>query len=123
MAERMNQYINTSLQLYFKSLVTYGYSKESVTRKLIVLIFLQEMLDGAFMTLMPEEDYRDIQRLLSCMYGSDCLLPYPQYAADVTLPMVNWQNMEIRIPEITFTIDNVDRSLRKSTQEIVRQKV
>lgn len=123
MAERMNQYVNTSLQSYFKSLAKYGYSKESTTRKLIVLIFLQEMLDGAFMTLMPEEDYRDIQRLLACMYGSDCLLPYPQYAVDVTLPMVNWQNMEIRIPEMIFTIDNTDRSLRKSTEEIVRQKV
>lgn len=67
-----------SLNIYFKTLSVLGYMNYNNVNKLIVLIFIQEMLKGLFSNVLSEADLQTIQRVVSNIYGRACLLPFPQ---------------------------------------------
>ena len=71
-----------SVSIYFNTLTQLGYKKQPDVEKLLVYNFIEEMLTGEMRYFITEEDYRKIEQALSCLYGSSCLLPYPQYAND-----------------------------------------
>ena len=71
-----------SVSIYFNTLTQLGYKKQTDVEKLLVYNFIEEMLTGEMRYFITEEDYRKIEQALSCLYGSSCLLPYPQYAND-----------------------------------------
>ena len=71
-----------SVSIYFNTLIQLGYKKQTDVDKLLVYNFIEEMLTGEMRYFITEEDYRKIEQALSCLYGSSCLLPYPQYAND-----------------------------------------
>lgn len=71
-----------SVSTYFNTLAQLGYKKQTDVEKILVYNFIGEMLTGEMRYFITEEDYRKIEQALSCLYGSSCLLPYPQYAND-----------------------------------------
>lgn len=71
-----------SMGIYFNTLAQLGYKKQSDVDRLLVYGFFEELLTGEMRYFITEEDYRKIEQALSCLYGSSCLLPYPQYAND-----------------------------------------
>lgn len=73
-----------SLDSYFNTLSQFGYKKQSDLDKLIILLFIEELLTEE-RVLITEEDYRDIDNALNCLYGSSCLIPYPLYINDDSL--------------------------------------
>lgn len=100
-----------ALNSYFNSLSYFGYKKQSDVNKLLVLDYIYEILTGNMRYYVTEDDYRWIERALSCLYGSSCLVPYPQYANNDTLfgHMDYLDYMESRISEdnnIRFTEDS-----------------
>lgn len=68
-----------SVSKYFTHLSNVGYFRQSNVDKLILLIFMQELIDRDFRGLVSEDDYKDINKALYCLYGSNCLIPYPDY--------------------------------------------
>ena len=79
--EILNQ-VADSISTYFNALTQFGYKKQSDVNKLLVYNFIGEMLTGEMRYLITEDDYRLIEQALSCLYGSSCLIPYPQYIND-----------------------------------------
>ena len=69
---------------YFNHLSNVGYFKQSDVNKLILITFIQELLDQDFRGLVSENDYDAINRALYCLYGSSCLIPYPDYYKNKT---------------------------------------
>lgn len=69
---------------YFNHLSNVGYFKQSDVNKLILVTFIQELLDQDFRGLVSEDDYDAINRALYCLYGSSCLIPYPDYYKNKT---------------------------------------
>ena len=81
----MEALVNTSLERYFKTLSLFGYKSYSEVYKLIVLIFIQELLDSDCKSFIKEDEYILIHKALYCLYGSTCLIPYPEYIANTDL--------------------------------------
>lgn len=79
--EIINDVFN-SIGTYFNALTQFGYKKQEDVNKLLVYNFIEEMLTGEMRFFVTEADYRLIEQALSCLYGSSCLIPYPQYAND-----------------------------------------
>ena len=66
------------LNIYFNTLSRLGYMSYSEVDKLIVALFLGEVVEGLFGELISEEDFKSITKAFYCLYGSSCMLPYPK---------------------------------------------
>lgn len=75
----MDEIIFEAVNKYFTHLSNVGYFNQSNVDKLLLLTFIQEMIDNDFRGLISEEDYDYINKALYCLYGSSCLIPYPDY--------------------------------------------
>lgn len=81
----MEELVNTSLERYFNALSKLGYKSYSEVDKLLVFIFIQELLDSECESFITEDDYKAINQALCCLYGSSCLIPYPEYKSSASL--------------------------------------
>ena len=75
----MDEMLYSSLSSYFNALEYKGYMPYSEMQKLLVLIFYKDFVYGDYNGLLSKEDYQTIERALDCLYGSTCLIPYPDY--------------------------------------------
>lgn len=82
--EIINDVFN-SMSFYFNALTQFGYKKQEDVNKLLIYNFIEELLTGDMRFFINEADYRLIEQALSCLYGSSCLMPYPQYANNDSL--------------------------------------
>lgn len=64
---------------YFHTLSNLGYKKDKDVYNLIAYIFLEEFLYGSVSQFITEKDYNTIDRALYCLYGTSCMIPYPDY--------------------------------------------
>lgn len=67
-----------SLARYFKTLERLGYKSYREVYKLLVFVFVEELLEGPMSVMVTEADYRTISDALYTVYGS-CLIPWPTY--------------------------------------------
>lgn len=67
-----------SLDRYFTSLSVTGYRSYTEVYKLLILCIIEELL-YTFPGLVSEKDYRLFSRVLENIYGTSCLIPYPDY--------------------------------------------
>lgn len=74
-----------SIVNYFSVLANSGYKNYNDTYKLIVFLFIEELLNSSLSLYITEEDYRTINNVLSCIYGSSCIIPYPEYSVNTYL--------------------------------------
>lgn len=81
----MDDVVFTALDRYFNILSTLGYKNYTSVYKLIVLIFIQELLDSDCSSFISEDESRIIEKALTCLYGSDCLIPYRKYIVNTSV--------------------------------------
>ena len=67
-----------SITRYFKTLSTLGYKNYKEVDRLIILLFIEELLDNMH-DFITDEDYKEIMKGLECLYGSTCLISIPNY--------------------------------------------
>lgn len=77
--DAISNLVYTAVTRYFNSLANTGYQRQSNVNKLLALIAIQEVLSNDFRGIVTEEDYEEIGKALYCLYGSNCLIPYPDY--------------------------------------------
>ena len=75
----MDDYLYTALDSYFKILSKTGYMADSYVNKLLVLCFYRDFVFHDYRGLLSHDDYHLIEESLNCLYGSNCLMPYPDY--------------------------------------------
>lgn len=94
--------VYNSLNRYFSLLSHTGYKSYNEVYKLIVYIFIEELLYGPLSEYIDDKDYNDINDALYCLYGS-CMIPYPNYKESYT-------NVVSRIPDkYRITEDSIIR--------------
>jgi hypothetical protein len=81
----MDNVLYESLSRYFNVLSKLGYMSYSEVDKLLVLIFIYDLLGSDCSTFITEDEYRVIDNALYCLYGSTCLIPYPKYIANTSI--------------------------------------
>lgn len=75
----MDEMVYDSLSHYYAVLQKTGYYKYADLQKLLVLIFYKDYIFNDYRGLLSMDDYRLVERALDCLYGSTCLIPYPDY--------------------------------------------
>lgn len=100
-----------AIQTYYRTLEVFGYFSYREVAKLIVMLFFEEVLEGKF-GLLEEEDYKLIIKAMNCIYGSNCLLPYPEYTRRYKKAIED--HMNTRITEDNITRVTEDSVLRRT---------
>ena len=75
----MDEMIYSSLSSYFHVLEKTGYVPYSLMQRLLVLCFYRDFVFNDYRGIITKEDYHLIEQALDCLYGSTCLIPYPDY--------------------------------------------
>lgn len=81
----MDNVLYKSLSRYFNILSKLGYMNYTDVNKLLALIFIYDLLESDCNTFITEDEYRVIGGALYCLYGSNCLIPYPEYIATTSI--------------------------------------
>lgn len=109
--EGLNNLTYNGINTYFNTLSVLGYKKYSDVNRLLVLLFINDLLRSSFSLYIDEEDYKTITNVLYCLFGSTCLIPYPEFAVNTSLV----QALNDVTPRITE-----DDVLRFSENELLR---
>lgn len=75
----MDEILYIALTKYYHALELKGYMANSHAVKLLILIFFRDFVFHDYRGLITKEDYHLIEKALDCIYGSTCLIPYPDY--------------------------------------------
>jgi hypothetical protein len=105
-----------SLGNYFTTLSQFGYVNQNEVNKLLIYTFIDEMLDGDLSYYITDDDYRNIEQALNCLYGSGCLFPYPKRLNDDT---IYWHHKRVENLITRLTEDSI---LRFSAEGNLRLK-
>lgn len=75
----MDEMLYGVLTRYYHALGLKGYMPYRDSVKMLVLIFLKDFVLHDFRGTLSKEDYHTIEKALDCLYGTTCLIPYPDY--------------------------------------------
>jgi hypothetical protein len=69
-----------AVKRYFNALFKFGYKNYRDTEKVLLLIYLEELLSDNFFGYVTEDDFRIIKRAFNSLIGSNCMIEYPSHA-------------------------------------------
>ena len=75
----MDEILFDAYQSYYNALEKLGYMPYSQSQKLLIMSFYRDFVFGDYRGLISKDDYLLIEKALDCLYGSTCLIPYPDY--------------------------------------------
>ena len=75
----MDEIIYEALTKYYHTLENTGYLSSSHSFKLLVLCFYRDFVYHDYRGKLSKSDYCLIEKALDCIYGTSCLIPYPDY--------------------------------------------
>ena len=99
----MDEILYNSLSSYFHALEYKGYMPYPQMQKLLVLIFYRDFVYNDYRGLLNKDDYLMIERALDCLYGSTCLIPYPDYLKMGKLHIGEMTEMANRVKNLENT--------------------
>ena len=113
--EELTKIAEEALNRYFIALSQFGYKKDSELESLLVLLFIEDTVLDTLSEFVTESDYNIILQALECLYGSNCMIDFPEYANYDSL--IHKYNVYL-IPRITE-----DATLRVDPKEVFKVEV
>lgn len=111
----MDDLLYESCLRYFTSLANYGFRSEKDVKKLLFYVYIQELVNTTSIVI-PEEDYKHLENALYCMYGTTCLIPYPNYCErPMYAHLGDIAELSARVAKVEDT--HVDKSDLAATEE------
>ncbi len=98
-----------------------GYMSKSNTLKLFIYTMIYYLLENDFRGFITESDYNSIVKALYCLYGSTCLIDYPDYYNDKTRRvMYNGSTSELayRVRKLEEELINASQRI-EATEEFI----
>ena len=113
----MDEVVYNALISYFHALELKGYIPYPQTIKLLVLCFYRDFVYNDYRGVLSKEDYQLIERALNCLYGTTCLIPYPDYLKMGKLHLGEITEMAYRVNtlEETEVIKSVDAEITEDS--------
>lgn len=99
----MERIVYNSLCNYFHALELKGYMPNKDSQKLLVLNFYWDYIYNMPGHILKREDYMLIEKALDCLYGSSCLIPYPDYLKMGKLRLGQMEEIDFRLKEVENT--------------------
>ena len=75
----MDEILYNALSSYYHALELKGYMSKAHSDKLLLLAFYRDFVFHDYRAMLSKSDYCLIERALDCLYGTSCLIPYPDY--------------------------------------------
>lgn len=72
----------TAVSRYFSRLANFGYIPNAEIDRVLALIAIKRLVNNY---LLNEAQYRIAENALNCLWGSSCMLPYPEYLVQHSL--------------------------------------
>lgn len=82
-AEKITQQALDALNEYFTILSQTGYIEYNKVKGILGLLLVDSFLNTELNTYVTEEDYNIMVKFLYCIYGKNCLVPYPQFLKEI----------------------------------------
>ena len=99
----MDNMLYEALSHYVHVLETFGYMSYKEMEKLLVFSFFRDFVYHDYRGLLSKEDYYQIERALNCLYGTSCLIPYPNYLKMGKLHLGETTEMAHRLKKLEET--------------------
>ena len=99
----MDEIVYEALSKYFHTLEIHGYMSKTHSIKLLVLSFFKDFVFQDYRGILTREDYCLIERALDCLYGTSCLIPYPDYLKMGKLHLGEMTEMAQRVKTLEDT--------------------
>ena len=99
----MDEMIYQALGSYYHALELKGYMPQKDVEKLLVLTFYRDFVFNDYRGILSREDYYLIERALNCLYGTTCLIPYPDYLKMGKLRLGQMEEIDFRLKEVENT--------------------
>ena len=99
----MDEIVYEALSKYFHALEIHGYMSKTHSIKLLVLSFFKDFVFQDYRGILTREDYCLIERALDCLYGTSCLIPYPDYLKMGKLHLGEMTEMAHRVKTLEDT--------------------
>ncbi len=120
----MDEILYEALSKYYHALEVKGYMPSTHSFKLLALIFYRDFVYHDYRGLLSKCDYRLIERALDCIYGTSCLIPYPDYLKMGKLHLGEITEMADRIKTLEDTdvvkvIHNLDDAQGEIDSDII----
>ena len=119
----MDEMLYSAFSNYFHALEMKGYMSYSQMQKLLVLSFYRDFVFSDYRGILTKEDYHLIEQALDCLYGTTCLIPYPDYLKMSKLHLGEMTEMAQRVKNIedTEVLKAFDGTSEDSDIEIVEE--
>lgn len=75
----MDEILYEALIKYYHALEKTGYLSVPHSYKLLVMCFYRDFIYHDYRAKLSKRDYCLIEKALNCIYGTSCLIPYPDY--------------------------------------------
>ena len=75
----MDNIILEAINKYYKLLEQLGYCKYNEAFSIMVLCFYRDFVFHDYRGILNRKDYHLIEKALECLFGRNCLIPYPDY--------------------------------------------
>jgi len=96
---------------YFTSLANFGYRSETDVKKLLFYVFIQELVNTTSIVI-PKEDYKHLENALYSLYGTTCLMPYPDYCENpMTAHLGDIVELSYRVERLEEDVDNINNTM------------
>ena len=123
----VGEYVFERLSHYYNVLEKTGYVRDSEARKLLVLSFYKDFVMNDYRGLLSQEDYGILEQALDCLFGSSCLIPYPDYLKMGKLKLGEITEVAQRVKVLENTnvlklihdLDSVDNKDAASDMDVV----
>ena len=118
----MDNILYESLSNYFHALELKGYMPHSHAQKLLLLIFYRDFTLKDYRGLLSKDDYHLIERALDCLWGSSCLIPYPDYLKMSKLCLGGMTELATRTKAVEDFNANMDERV-SADEEVINTSV
>ena len=99
----MDNIVYSALCRYYKVLEHTGYVSYADMVKLLILVFFRDYIQEDYRGVISKEDYYLIERALECLFGSTCLISYPDYLKMGKLRLGEMTELAKRVKNIEDT--------------------
>ena len=106
----MDKFVYSSVEDYFNALEYSGYMSRKKSESLLVLLFYYNLIYNDFRGRVSEKYYHIIEQALNCLYGTNCLIPYPDYLKMGKLKLGEMAEVISRVARTEDRLDVVENT-------------
>jgi hypothetical protein len=122
----MNDVVYNAIAKYYAILEKTGYVPYNNVLALLLLCFFKDFVYHDFRANISRGDYYTIEKALNCLFGSNCLIPYPDYLKMGKLHIGEMTEMAQRVKTLeetdvlkTLNADDTSESDLTITEETI----